>query len=151
VVAILAAGSLFPNSQNALLHTLVGMDQHGKVAKLGFLVSAAIAVPGFFLVSKIGWSLESAALLVVLPTNFGTAIATVLVGARTLEFSWRQYWQVVLKRPLILLLISGSCLWIVRLYGPENLIVNLSLGAIVMAIVVVLVLKEDIRDAIRSF
>jgi O-antigen/teichoic acid export membrane protein len=150
VMAILAVGSLLPNAQNALLTVLVGMDEHGKVAKVSLWISIVVAIPGFVLVSFLGWSLEAAAWLVVLPTNAGMAAVTLWAGCKALRISAKLYIARVLRDPLIVLAAVCSALYLVRIFGPDSIVSNLAVGAAVLAAVSGLMLHKDVRAVLRS-
>lgn len=151
VTAILAVGSLLPMAQNSLLMVMIGMDEHGSIAKLSFVISMLVMVPGLVFVSYSGWTIGAAALLVVLPANAGMAAVTVFMGTKSLKINAKQYCSRVLRDPLIIFATNCVALVLVRLYGPEDLIANLVLGAFTVAALSGLLLRNDLKTVVRNF
>lgn len=147
VIAILAGGAILPLSQRALVTIMVGMNKHGRIAKYSVVVSTLVAVIGFFIVFQVGWTLSSAAWLIVLPANIGTGLIPMIIGCRTLNVSVAEYFRIVLRDPLFLLMLTGASLMIVRFFGPQATLSSLLTGFLVTGILSAFLLKDDIRKA----
>jgi O-antigen/teichoic acid export membrane protein len=150
VVAILTGGSVLPIATSALLQLMIGMNEHGRIARLSIylsVVSVVIAIP---LVMNFGWSLELAALLIVLPSNIGIGAVGIYVGCSVLHISVREYVRDVLRDPMLVTAVCIVALFAVRIYGPQGNAASLAAGAAVQGVLIVLILKKDLKTAFES-
>lgn len=148
VILILAGGAILPLSQRALMTIMVGMNEHGRIAKYSVIVTALVGSIGFFIAFQVEWTLSLAAWLIVLPANIGAGLIPMVIGCRTLNVSVAEYFRIVLRDPLILLMLTGTGLMIVRFFGPQAPLNSLLTGILVTCILMAFLLKDDIRKAI---
>lgn len=146
VIAILSAGAVLPVAQSATLNILVGMNEHGKVAKWNLYASAGVILAGIAAVSLAEWTLVAAACLIALPSFFGGLI-TMLVGCRVLGISLREYCVDVIRDPLMIGCACALALWLVREYGPGSALLSLLAGGAAHALVAAALLRNDLRNA----
>ncbi|MCP4941238.1 MAG: hypothetical protein GY924_04565, partial [Planctomycetaceae bacterium] len=142
VIATLAVGSMLPLSQSAAINTLIGMDEHGKIAKWSIVVSTVSVAVGFVIISFTGWSLVGAALLNVGPMFVGIGAVALVVGCRVLDISAPEYFKRVLRDPIILMVSSGAILYLVRLVGPQSTGMMIALGLISQSMVALVILRN---------
>lgn len=151
LIAILAAGSILPAAQSAALNIMAGLNQHGKIAKVNLYVSGLLVVAGLGIVSAHEWTLSAAAWLLVLPSNFGLGFVVITVSCRVLEISPIEYFNGVLRDPLLLGIACGAVLWIVRKYGPAAPVVSLLIGCVSQAAVAAILLRKDLKAVYARF
>lgn len=150
VMVILAAGSLLPVSQSALIRILVGLNEHGRVAKIGVGLAAVTLVIGLALATISGWDLVVAAFVVVIPLNVGTGLVALVLGCRQFDISFSSYWSTVLKDPFVLLVLSLGVLLAIRVLGPENLVFSLCAGLLAQMLIAGLLLRRDVIQVAGS-
>jgi len=150
VIVILAAGSMLAISQSSLVTVLVGMNEHGRITKYSLIVSGITIVGGLILVSQFSWSLVAAAWLIVIPSILGVGVVALVVGCNVLHVSASEYIRKVMRDPLILLVISLSALVSIRIYGPQGVVPSILVGVLTHSIISGLLLRKDIRTAIKS-
>jgi O-antigen/teichoic acid export membrane protein len=142
--AILAAGFFLPISQHPLTKVMVGLDEHGKIARTSIIVSTVVFGVGLVWVSSSQWTLWAAAALMAAPIGLGTGLAVLFHGLRYLSIDVRTYFGVVLKRPLILLLNLVVALLLVRVLSPYSVGMNLIIGAVATAAIAMVILRREI-------
>ena len=144
IIIILSAGAIFPVAQRTFVTILIGMDEHGRIAKYSIAGSAIVVLIGLGLVHAYGWSLAAAAWLIVASTNIGIAAVTLIVGCRVLGISAVEYMRSILRDPILLCVILLSALYAVRIYGPQTAFASFCVGAIVHALVAGVVLRKEL-------
>lgn len=150
LMAILSAGSVLPMASSAALTILSGMNEHGRVVKLSFLlsfISLALVLPAIFIY---GWTLEIAALVIVIPINFGVGIVAVAIACTVLKISARDYVVRVIAKPMAVAVFCLLGLYFVRTFGPQSPLQVLLLGATVQLTIVLTTLWAEIRAVLRS-
>jgi len=150
VIVILAAGSVFAISQSSLISIMVGMDEHGRITKYNLIVSGIAMVAGLMVIGQLSWSLAAAAWLIVIASNLGFGLVALIVGCHVLQVSASEYIKSVIRDPLILAIASVSTLVLIRIYGPQGVVASILAGMLAHSIVSGLLLRKDIRVAIKS-
>lgn len=150
VVAILAAGGILQAATSAILTIMAGMNEHGRIAKLSLIISSILFVVGAPVVFYVGWSLELAALMIVLPSNLGIGLVAIVVGCKVLNISPREFVRDVMRKPLLVGAVCSAALLAVRFLGPQETLSSLATGAAVQGMLILMLLHSDIRDAVRS-
>lgn len=148
--AILATGFFLSISQSPLTRVMVGLDEHGKIAKTGIIVSSIVFGVGLVWVSSTQWTLWAAAGLMAAPIGLGVGLAVLFHGVRYLSIGVSTYFSVVLKRPLILLSGLVTALLLVRLLSPYSIGVTLIIGAVATAAVLYATLRREIFAIYKS-
>jgi len=144
ILVILCAGAIFPVAQRSMVTILVGMNEHGRIAKYSLVGSTAVAVIGLGMVSIFGWSLTAAAWLIIAATNVGIAAVSLTVGCRVFGVSALEYLKSVLRDPILLCVLLITALYAVREFGPVTAVSSLFVGAGVHAIVASIVLRKEL-------
>lgn len=150
ITAILAAGSLLPLSQSAITRILIGLNEHGRIAKISMGISATVIIAGIAIATILGWDLVSAASVIVIPGILGFGSVALILGCRFFDITISYYFSAVLRDPLIVLISSLGILFLVRTLGPEGLVINLCSGLLAQMIVAGLVLKRDVLQVAGS-
>jgi len=150
VVAVLAAGSLLPISQSATINIMAGMNAHGRIAKLNLYVAFLTVVIGIPAISLYGWTLNSAALLIVLPSNIGLGLVAIVIGCRVLKISGWEFMSRIVGFPVVLGLVCTAGTLATRYLGPQDSLSSVFLGAVVMAALAALMLRKELSRAYRE-
>ncbi|MDJ0793289.1 MAG: lipopolysaccharide biosynthesis protein [Woeseiaceae bacterium] len=150
LMAVLAAGYLIPTATSAVLTILAGVNEHGRVAKLSLQLSIVTLLVALPLIYTFGLTLEVAAFIIVLPSNIGIGLVSIVVGCKVLNISAREYVVRVVSQPLSVAIVCAIALWVVRAYGPESSWQMLLIGAVVQLVIVLLLLQSDVKEALRS-
>jgi O-antigen/teichoic acid export membrane protein len=147
--AILAAGFLLPISQSPLTRVMVGLDEHGKIAKTSIMISATVFGAGLVWVSSTQWTLSVATALMAAPIGIGMGLAVLFHGIRYLSIGVAGYFSAVLKRPLILLVCLVVALWSVRVLSPYSVGPTLVIGAAATAAISIAILHREMLAVLR--
>ena len=107
-MAVLSGGFLLPISQSPVMRIMVGLDQHGKIAKAGLVVTFSMLLIGLAVLSVFGWSLFGAAALIAIPIGLGTGFTVLFYGYRYLNVSAAEYFDKVLRDGFA----AAGCSWI---------------------------------------
>lgn len=149
IMMILAAGSVFPLAQRALITVIMGMNEHGRVAKYSLIISPIIIAIGIVLVYVYGWSLTAAAWLLVVPTNLGMSGVGLVIGCRVLGITPWEYVTRAMRDPLLLLVLAVGGGILVRVYGPQTAFLSLLVGSLVHAVIAGLFLRKELLAVMR--
>jgi O-antigen/teichoic acid export membrane protein len=150
LMAILAAGSVIPMASSSAITILSGLNLHGRLAKLSTLftlISLVLMIP---IVYFYGWTLETAALITVVPISLGAGILAVVIGCGVLKISARDYFVRVVAKPIAVGALCVLSLFLVRIYAPGPTWRVLLLGALVQVAVMVPTLWVEIRAVQHS-
>ena len=150
VALILAAGHILPVAQRPLLHVLIGMNAHGKVAKYSAVAAVIILTAGIVLVNTTGWTLSKAAWLVILPGAVSLGVIVLTQSIRVLEISLAEYWHDVFSDALRLLLVSGTGLVAIRVYLPIAEVPMMLLSAAYVVAVFMILHHADVSRFLKA-
>lgn len=149
IIVILAAGSILPSSQRPLITIIIGMNEHGRIAKYGVVLSCITIIVGMMVVEQNSWSLTSAAWLIATTSTVGVGLVALIVGCNVLHVSASEYVRKILRDPLVLFVVSASALLIVRFFGPQTALASIIAGALIHSLVSGVLLRKDIQIAIK--
>jgi hypothetical protein len=129
VLPVLAAGFFLPIAQRSVYTVLAGLNMHGKSGLISSAASLLIFGAGTVLLAVAGWSLNRAALLLVVSLAVGEGIVLPVFACRKLGIPLAKYLKAVFLRPLAGALPLAACLAMNRLLMPDGALLSLGLGA----------------------
>ncbi|HED16890.1 MAG TPA: transporter [Gammaproteobacteria bacterium] len=91
LIILLAMGAFLPASQQAIIRILMGMNMHGRVGFISFIVSLLVFLPGYYYINGTEWTLMNAASLIVLPEVIGTGLVLPIYACRIIGIPFYQY------------------------------------------------------------
>ena len=148
--AMLAAGFLMPISQGPILKVMAGLNQHGRIALASIGVTFTLLIVGLLSVSYVGWSIRSAAALIAMPIGLGTGATCLYYGFTHLKLGLSDYYHKVLRDGLVLLALLSAVLFTFRWFSPFAPLVTLGASAVLTAVIVYVVLREDFSRIHRA-
>lgn len=151
ITVILACGSIFSMAQFALLKIMVGLDEHGRIARQCLINSISALTIGTLILQFYDWSLVAAAMMVIIPSIVGPGIVVPYLGCQVLGIGPREYFSKVLKDPVVVILVAAPALLMVRLVGPDSAALMLVFGFVTHAVVVSIILHRDLQSTFKSF
>lgn len=151
ISAILAGGGLLTTSQSALLRILIGMDLHGRVAKLSSIYTVVLVVLGLAIASIFEWNLAIAAALMSIPAGLGIGGTIFVYGLKQLKIGLREYFRFVLLDGIVLLIALCLGLWALRTYTSLSSLATIGLGLIVTGLIVIALHRKDILALYAAF
>lgn len=148
--AILSVGFFLTISQQPLTRIMVGLNEHGKIAKTSIIVSTVAFGVGLVWISLTQWTLWAAAALIAAPIGIGMGLAVLFHGIRHLSIGVLTYFGVVLKRPLTLLVILLAVLLSVRVLSPFSVGPTLVIGVVATAVISITLLRRELVEIFNS-
>lgn len=151
LTATLAVGYLMCVSQSPVLRIMVGLNLHGKIAKVGGIVAIAVLLAGVVVAELYGWSLWIASCIIAASAGLSMGVAVLVVGARTLKFSSAVYFGQILKDGLALLIVLLAGLGTLRFTTDLSPLLVIAVGAVFTAIVFFIMQRKDLMKIYRGF
>jgi O-antigen/teichoic acid export membrane protein len=148
--AVLAAGFLLPISQGPVLKIMVGLDEHGAIAKTGVVVTLVLLTAGLFVLNQIGWSVTRAAGLIAIPAGVGIGIVIFYYAIRYLDIGLVEYFRAVLRDGVVLLVVLTAVLVANRWISPFSPLWTVLTSAVLTALTFYLLRREDIHRIIKA-
>ncbi len=150
VIAILAFGSLLSISQAPTLRVLMGMNLHGKVAIITFVISIVMLVIGILFMNSLGWTLLGAAILTGSIRTITRGIVIPIYACSKIGITVPQY----LRRSFGLPVLGSSVLaaWLVlsRYLGGDSSLQILLIGMIGSMVLLPMVYWPIIKPLIQG-
>jgi len=129
-LAILAAGYLLPTAQNSVREILKGLNLHGRIGILSFLISAICFLIGIVAIQFYSYSLTAAAMLVAIPLALSLGLTPAFFACKRLQITYWQYCRHTLFVPLLPNVIFGLCLYGSRTLYADNMVYGVLVGSI---------------------
>ena len=130
---------------------MVGLNLHGKIAKVGGIVAIAVLLAGVVVAELYGWSLWIASCIIAASAGLSMGVAVLVVGARTLKFSSAVYFGQILKDGLALLIVLLAGLGTLRFTTDLSPLLVIAVGAVFTAIVFFIMQRKDLMKIYRGF
>jgi O-antigen/teichoic acid export membrane protein len=150
VCAVLSAGYLLIISQGPLLRVMVGLDAHGRIAKIGALVTGVLLAAGIAIVTTVGWSLTHAAALIALPVGVGLGMTILVEGFRHLNIGLDEYFRHTLGPALRLLLAIAAVLTGWRFLSPYPSLITVLVGTALTGMTTLMLQRQDVSRALAA-
>jgi O-antigen/teichoic acid export membrane protein len=148
VCAMLSAGYLLSISQAPLLRVMIGLDAHGRIAKIATATAGVLLVTGIAVVTMIGWSLTHAAALIALPIGVGLGMTVLVEGFRHLNIGLNEYFRHTLGPALRLLLAIAAVLTAWRFFSPYSSPTTVFVGIGLTGITTLTLQRRDVTWAL---
>jgi O-antigen/teichoic acid export membrane protein len=145
---VLAFGMLLPISQRPLLQVMLGMDAHGKLAKVTVAAMIISLLIGVTILGSIGWTTTRGAFLIIVPPLVGHGIAVLIYGLKVLRISVLEYLRDVMRDAVLLFVVLAAGLFALRQIAPGPLLLDLALAALLNVVVIMALLRKDILSLI---
>ena len=157
ILTILALGSFLPIAQNSVREILKGMNAHGKMGIVSFCAACACFLVGFVILSQLGWSLNSAAILLATSLTAGLGFVPATFACHKLKISYGHYLRYSLFPPLACNIIYVSSLLAGRQFFPNNIAASTAMGVTGALLLTILYLRyifpkqgKALLDALRQ-
>jgi O-antigen/teichoic acid export membrane protein len=124
---ILSLGYFLPTAQNSVREILKGMNAHGKVGVLSFIICSCCFLAGFILLQKIGWSIDRAAIMLSV-SLVGLGFAPPIYACRKLKTSYQDYLYHSILPPFLCNSVFIAGLLAGRLFFPASPIIAIGGG-----------------------
>lgn len=135
LILIIGLGHFLPISQSPILQVMIGLDAHGRAAKVSLALSVAILFIGIVGINQYGWSVELAALLMVLCLTAVQGIYVPFSACKRMEINGWHYIKEVFGTVLPLGLLAFGVLAIsdsVLMFGGLNFLICLPVYGLVL-------------------
>jgi O-antigen/teichoic acid export membrane protein len=138
LIAMLAIGKLLPISQKSAQRILVGLNAHGKIAiiNIGITLGTYLIVLAF--VTYAGWSLYSAAILIIIPIAISEGIVLPIYACRIVKLPLLVYIRRVFLVPIFCAVVFLLSIAPIRYYLPveatESIIYGFFTGGVVLLV-----------------
>jgi O-antigen/teichoic acid export membrane protein len=114
LVATLALLHFLIISQSSVMHVMIGFNAHGRIGGTALAVTVIGLVVGIFVGAQLGWTLLSAAILVVTPLALSKGVIMPWMSCRRLGIAVAEYLRFCFAKPLAIGAVFGFCLWLGR-------------------------------------
>lgn len=151
ITSVLAAGFMLKVAQGPLLRILVGLNLHGAVAKAGsFFVLLTLGL-GLLAMRHIGWSVQNAAMFVAIALGLVPGLVTSVYGVRYLNIGVVEYWNKVLRKNVLLMLLLAAALYACRWIAVDRPVVAILSGLFVTTLIVAMLNRAYVMELFRRF
>lgn len=150
VIAILAFGSLLSISQAPTLRVLMGMNLHGKVAIITFVISVLMLVVGILLMNSYGWTLIGAAILTGSIRMITRGIVIPIYACNKIGITMPQYLKASFGLPVLGGVVLALWLVLSRYLGGDSSLQVLLIGMIGTILLLPIVYWPMIKPLIKS-
>lgn len=154
VLALLAAGYFLPLSQNAALRIIIGLNLHGKIGIISFVVTLTLYFTFLVVAILNGLTLINAAIVSSIPLTIGSGILIPLYACKKLQIGVYKFIKNVFSVPILC-----SSVFTVVLYGTkyifrDNMYYSLLFGmalsaAVIIALYWCLMIPANYKDRIK--
>ncbi|MBA1330576.1 transporter, partial [Candidatus Endoriftia persephone str. Guaymas] len=130
LIVLLGCGFFLPISQQPSFRFLMGMNEHGYIAMraaLAFVASLSIGIP---ILNSIGWSLDRAAWIVLVPELLAYGILVPIHASRVLQIPLWRYLHRAFGVPLLCALPYLLTLLGIKMAMPESPVSAMGYGAL---------------------
>ncbi|WP_022940392.1 MATE family efflux transporter [Psychromonas hadalis] len=155
LVMILALGQLLPMGQDTSIRILMGMNQHGRISLVAFIVIFAVFALGLMFTGIDSWQLTTAALLFVIPMNIVYGFIVPIYTCRELKIAWLSYVrQSFLKPVLYILPYLGLLAWSRQAFNSNDVLIAwsafIAAGIVTIIIYFIYLVPEKMQQKISS-
>ncbi len=102
LIILLAIGTFLQASQQTTVRILIGMNMHGRLGLISFVIILLVFIPGYIYFSETGWSLINAAVLFVLSEILGAGIVIPIYACRLVKIPIYQYLKRAFVTPVLI-------------------------------------------------
>jgi O-antigen/teichoic acid export membrane protein len=133
LIAVLALLSFLTISQSSVTHVLVGLNAHGRIGGTALVVTLVGLAAGILTANLYGWTLLSAAILLMAPLTLSKGVIMPWMSCRRLGVSVAEYVRFCFAKALAIGAVLAACLWLGRLvsspYEWLGIIVSICIGS----------------------
>jgi O-antigen/teichoic acid export membrane protein len=156
LMVILALGYFLPISQSSANRILVGLNAHGKAAFFSLLVVILSYSVGVVVINQVGWSLQSAAVLVAVSITISNGVVSPVIACRRMNISASTYLHRVFSLPILCGIVYFATLLTCRIVFESTPNLAVLWGWLIGAIVILpmywrWIASEVFRKKIREF
>jgi O-antigen/teichoic acid export membrane protein len=101
-------------SQSSVMHVMIGLNAHGRIGGTALVVTVLGLAVGIITGTQVGWTLLSAAILVVTPLALSKGVIMPWMSCRRLGIPVAEYLRFCFAKPLAVGAVFGLCLWLGR-------------------------------------
>jgi O-antigen/teichoic acid export membrane protein len=130
VIAVLAFGSLLSIAQAPTLRVIMGMNLHGKVAIITFVISIVMLVVGILFMNSHGWTLIGAAILTGSIRTITRGIVIPIYACNKIGISLPLYLRESFGLPILANVVLASWLFLSRYLGGDSSLQVLLIGMV---------------------
>lgn len=135
VITTLAAGYILIVSQSSAHYILVGLNRHGGYAAWSLGITILAYLIGWYQIEQTGWSIELAAMLMVIPLGIGNGILAPIFACRAIGVPLGSYLLEICVRPVMVGLIYVAILLLCKWEYPEKNLVSFLISSGVSMII----------------
>ena len=130
ILAILSVGCFLPIIQQSILSILVGMNLHGRVWIMNFLLTMVSFGIGILILEIVGWSLVGTAMIVAISSSCGIGILVPVYACYKLHVPIQRFLKQVFLLPIACGILFAFCLVTVRLLFGNRPLLAVVAGAL---------------------
>ena len=147
ILTILAIGYFLPTAQNSIREILKGLNAHGKIGLINFLIACGCFLAGSILLQIIGWTINNAAILLAVSLTVSLGITPAIYACQKLNVPYNYYIRHSVIPPLLCNIVFIACMLAGRQLFPKNIIaaggVGSTVGAVLLTLLYLLFIFPD--------
>jgi len=130
-IELLAIGYFLPVAMSPILRILIGLNKHGVIGLINFVVVAMVLCLGVFFCSVTGWTLDKAAIIIGLSLTLSGGIIVPVYACKILQMSFKSLIMVSFNKPILCNLPFFIILFISRFFWENSPVISLASGLFV--------------------